>query len=169
MATRQRGPIILRKAPLGFDECEKFQEGSGQSATKKGHLVKLSAGQIVKVTDASDDQVLGLLMQDASGTQGTYLKVLRLTPLHVLSLSTYAASANDSATAIGDIGKDIAIKTNVSGETSNTYADKDTENTGATATNIFMIIGVDPIFDVGDNFGRYLVCLKATNCQSWTA
>ena len=164
MATRQAGKVILRKAPYGFDECERFQEGSGQSF-KIGQFLKLSAGQVVVATDNSDDQIIALAMEDASRTQGTYLKCLRVTPLHVFSISTYAASAADSATAIGDIGKDIPIVT----ASNVVYLDKDKENTGATAGNIFMIIGVDPIYDVGDYYGRYLVCLKSTNCQSWTA
>jgi hypothetical protein len=165
--TRTLGKIIVRKSPYGFDDFEKFQEGTGQSATKAGQLVKLSAGQIVIASDNTDDQILGILMEDCGGTAGVYRKVMRLTPLHVLSISSYSAvSAAASATAIGNIGDDAPLIT-ASGQH---YLDFDKVDTSPpTANNIFMIIGIDPINEVGDYYARWLVTVKSTNCQSWTA
>ena len=166
MSTRTLGKVILRKAPYGFDECIPMQEAAGQSF-KIGQFLKLNAGQVAVCTDAADEQFHSLAMQDASGTQGTVLKVQRLTPLHVLSMSSYHATAATSATLISHIGKDAPIIQTVTAN--EVYIDEANMNTGATSTNPFMVIGIDPINEVGDVYGRYLVCLKATNCQSWTA
>ena len=165
--TRTLGKLIVRKAPYGFDDFDKYQEGTGQSATKAGQLVKLSAGQIVIATPNSDDQILGILMEDCGGTAGVYRKVHRITPFHVLSASSYSVvSAAASATAIAGVGCDSPVIA-ASGEH---YLDWDKAGGDfATANNIFGIIGIDPINEVGDLYGRWLVVVKAANCASWTA
>lgn len=99
-------PRFVRPINQGGPLMREFPEAAQQTFLK-GQLVLLTAGEVVGFAD-NGALVLGIAMEDASGTQGTLISVQIIRVGDEISMKVYTGGAVDAATSAN-----IGVKYNV--------------------------------------------------------
>lgn len=143
----KRAELVM--ANLGQNEIRTFKEDASETFVKND-LVILTSGYVVEAQSNTNEKILGIALDDATGTQGSDIRVLVLRDGMRLRMSAYHASAGSAVTAQASVGSPTQIITTSAGVWC-----VDVANIGANAASTFVIVGIEGT--VGETYGRYLV------------
>lgn len=138
----------------GILEIRRFPEAASQSF-KKGEFVYLASGKLT-VCGADPATILGIAMEDATGTTDTKLAVAIANKDTVFEGNVYHATPASAITAITTIGTDYGIVN----ANNKWYIDL------ANETNVRVLIrDLSKKDAVGDTYGRVLFQVIQDYCQ----
>lgn len=158
---------IFQSVP-GLQDTIFIPEAASQTF-KEGQLVRIGLaadtgkdGQLIACAGDANELVLGVAMQDASGVENTKIPVQIIYPgITQLRISAYHVSgASSSVTAVANVGK-VAPFTIVSNKCVLKVADIG----GSSGDEILTIVGIDPQWAVGTQYGRFICTMVSANCQ----
>jgi hypothetical protein len=155
--TQRKVEYLGKRGGEGNGVVRTYPEASGQSF-KAGQFVYLASG---KVTVCADDAVtiLGIALQDASGTADTSIQVQVLDDTDEFAICVYNATAASAITAIASVG----LKGPLQVDSNKCYFDNTDQTTPSMVVQgIYLPAGEA----VGDVYGRYKASLLSAVCQT---
>jgi hypothetical protein len=152
----------------GLQDSMSFPEAASQSF-KEGQLVRVGLaadtgkdGQLMACAGEANELVMGIALQDASGTENTMIPVQIIYPgITQLRVSAYhVGGAASSVLAAANVGKVVPFSV-VSNKCVLNVADIG----GSSGDEIMTIVGIDPQWAAGTYYGRAICTLVSANCQ----